>query len=254
MRAIAGALVLLASLVTQAARADEAAEPSVYARVIVDSAAVRSGPGATFRRVYVAKRDEVFPLRGRDSKGYWFRIELGDGTQGFLQGDALHVIEVGEGEAPSTRFLPWLFSPPVLPGAHGEVALSGGALGTGGVFTLRPSWLLAPSFGFELTGAVAVARGGRLLIGTLGPIVNFFPRSPVVPFATVAGGFVASSPSSDTFLLEAGSVSALVAGAGLRFTFQYRLTLRLDARTYVMFDADRYRRQEELSAGLTVFF
>jgi hypothetical protein len=253
MKPLAFALGVVLASTTVSVRADDT-ESAVYARVIVDRAAVRSGPGATFRRVYAAKRDEVFPLRGRDSRGYWFRIQLENGTQGFIQGAAVHTLEVSDEAAGNARFLPGLFAPPVLPNAHGEVALSGGALGSGGIFTLRPSWLLAPSFGLELTGAVAVARGGRLLLGTLGPIVNFFPRSPIVPFATLAAGFVTSSPSSDTFLLEAGSVSALVAGAGLRITFRYRLTLRLDARSYVMFDADRTRRQEEFSAGLTVFF
>jgi hypothetical protein len=138
--------------------------------------------------------------------------------------------------------------------ARGEVALAGGAFGSGGMIVLRAAALLDPSFGFELTSAAAVAPGGRLLLAMVGPIVNLFPRSPIVPLFTLAGGLVASSPSSDTFLLESGSVSALAAGAGLRIGFRYRLTLRLEARTYVLFDADRYRRQEEYSAGLTVFF
>jgi hypothetical protein len=204
--------------------------------------------------VYAARRDQVFPLRGRDPRGYWFRIELPDGTQGYIQGEAVYNIEVGEEEATGGRFLPEILAPPVLPSAHGEVALLGGAMGRGGVVALRPTWLIAPSFGLELTGGAAVAQGGRLLIAMLGPIVNFFPRSPLVPFATVAGGVVASSPTSDTFLLKQGSVSALCGGVGLRVAFRYRLTLRLEARDYVLFDADRYRNQEEYSAGLTVFF
>ncbi len=226
----------------------------VYARVIVDSAAVRSGPGATYRSVYSAHRDQVFPLRGRDSRHYWFRIELPDGTQGFIQGEAVYNLEVGDEQAHGGRFLPGILAAPVLPRAHGEVALMGGALGSGGFVGLRPTWLIAPSFGIELTGAAAVARGGRLMFALLGPVVNFFPSSPVVPFCDLAGGIVTSSPNSDTFLLKAGSVSALAGGAGLRIAFRYRVTLRLEARSYVLFDADRYRRKEEYSAGLTVFF
>jgi len=114
--------------------------------------------------------------------------------------------------------------------------------------------LLDPSFGLEITAGAAVASGGRLLIAMLGPVVNVFPRSPIVPFFTLATGVVASSPNADTFLLEAGSVMGISAGAGLRIGFRWRLTLRLEARTYVMFESDRYVRQEEFSAGLTVFF
>lgn len=246
--------VLLSLSAAARAQSNAPGEIEIYARVIVDSASVRAGPGVSYRRVYTAKRDEVFPVRARDSRAYWFRIELPDGTQGFVQGDAVYNMEVGEERATSGRFLPEVFAPPPLLSAHGEVALVGGALGSGGMLALRPTWLLDPSFGVELTGAAAVARGGRLLLALVGPVVNFFPRSPIVPFCTLSGGIVASSPSSDTFLLKAGSRTAISAGAGLRIGFRYRLTLRLEARSYVLFDANRYNRQEEYSAGLTVFF
>jgi hypothetical protein len=48
-------------------------------------------------------------------------------------------------------------------------------------------------------------------------------------------------------------VTGLSAGAGLRIGLRYRLTLRFEARSYVLFETDRYVRQEEFSAGLTVF-
>lgn len=233
------------------ARAD--ATTTVHARVVVDRAEVRAGPSASYRAVYRARRDEVFPLRGRATSGYWFQIELPDGTTGFIPGDVVYNLEIGAAQR-NGRFLPEVFAPPHLLEAHGEVALVGGALGGGGLIALRPTFLLDPSFGFELTAGAAVAAGGRLLIAMLGPVVNLFPRSPLVPFFTVAAGVVSSSPNADTFLLEAGSVTALAAGAGLRIGFRFRLTLRLEARSYVMFESDRYVRQEELSAGLTEFF
>ena len=237
-------------LLTQRASADE---PTVYARVVVDTAQVHAGPSATFRSVYSARRDEVFPVRARSSTGYWFRIELPDGTQGFIRGDLVYNHEVSDDEASGGRFLPAIFAPPPLPAAHGEISLQGGALGPGGFLALRPTWLLGPSFGFEVTGGASVARGGRLFIAMLGPVVNMFPRSPLVPFFTLGGGLIASSPNADTFLLKAGSVAGLSAGAGLRIGLRYRLTLRLEARSYVLFETDRYVREEEFSAGLTVF-
>lgn len=225
----------------------------MYARVVVDSTSVRAGPAASYRSVYTARRDEVFPLRARSSTGYWFRIELPDGAAGFIRGDVVYNHEVGAGEASRGRFLPEVFAPPPLPSARGEIALSGGALGAGGLIMLRPSWLLEPSFGLELNAGASVARGGRLFLLMGGPIVNMFPRSPVVPFFALAGGMVVSSPNADTFLLRSGNVAALSAGAGLRIGLRYRLTLRLEARSYLMFETDRYVREEEFSAGLTVF-
>lgn len=231
-----------------------AQDTQVYARVIVDTAPVRSGPSATQRVVTMARRDQVFPVRGRATRGHYFRIELPDGTHGYVQGDLVYNHEVSEERAHGGRFWPEVFAPAALPSAHGEVALVGGALGGGGMLALRPTWLLQPSFGLEITAGAAVAPGGRLLMLMLGPVVNLFPSSPVVPFATVAAGVVTSSPNADTFLLEQGSVSAASAGLGLRIGFRHRITLRLEARTYVLFDADRYVRQEEWSGGLTVFF
>jgi hypothetical protein len=243
-------------MASTAAHADDTDtdQTEVYARVIVDSTPVRSGPSAAQRVVYTARRDQVFPIRGRSTQGHYFRIELPDGTHGYVRGDVVYNHEVSDERAHGGRFWPSIFAPPALPSAHGEVALVGGVLGGGGMLALRPTWLLQPSFGFELTAGAAVAPGGRLLMLLVGPVANLFPSAPIVPFAAIAGGVVASSPNADTFLLEQGSVTALSAGFGLRIGFRYRITLRLETRTYVLFEADRYVRQEEFSGGLTVFF
>jgi hypothetical protein len=235
-----------------AARAEADAEP--YARVIVESTDVRTGPGVGYRRLYVARRGEVFPIRARGTQGYWFQIVLPDSTHGFVAGDHVHTHEIGEGGPHSERFLPWLFAPPALPAAQGEIAITGGLLGGGGMIAVRPSLLLEPSFGFELNAMAVVAQGGRLWMATAGPIVNLLPSSPIVPFATLQGGVAASSPNADSFLLGDGSIATLSAGAGLRFGFHYRLTLRIEVRSHAFFEPDRVISQEEFCAGLTVFF
>jgi hypothetical protein len=244
-------LWLVGALSPPTAAADS--EPTVYARIVVDSTAIRAGPSASYRQIYTARRDEVFPVRARASTGYWFRIELADGTSGFVRGDVVYNHEVSDSEAHGGRFLPMIFAPPPLMAANGEIALIAGTLGAGGLVALRPSWLLDPSFGIELTAGASVARGGRLFLAMIGPVVNLFPRSPIAPFFDLGGGFIASSPNADTFLLKSGSVTGLSAGVGLRIGLRYRITLRLEARSYVLFETDRYVRQEEFSAGLTVF-
>lgn len=256
-RARAGARLAIAifAFAAIAARPQRcAAQPQPYARVIVESAAVRAGPGVTFRRVYLAQRDQVFPIHARSTQGYWFQLELPDSTYGWIAGDSVYNMELSDEEAHAGRFLPWLFAPPPLPGAHGEIAITGGMLAHGGMLAVRPAFLLDPAFGFELTGGAAVASGGRLLFATVGPMVNLFPRAPIVPFATLQGGLTDSHPNADTFLLRSGGIATLTAGFGLRIGFRYRLTLRLEARSYVFFQPDRTVSQEELSAGLTVFF
>jgi hypothetical protein len=225
----------------------------VYARVLVDTTSILGGPDASYRKIVSAHRDALFPVRARAAPGDWLEVELPDGTTGFMRSDTVYVSTVSDADANRGRFLPAVFAPPPLLEAHGEVALVGGVLGTGGLIALRPSWLLSPSFGFEATAAAAVAQGGRLLIAMLGPFVNLFPQAPVVPFFNVSAGLIASSPNADTFLLQSSNLVGMSAGAGLRIGFRYRLTLRLEARSYVFFETDRYVREEELSAGLSVF-
>lgn len=244
------AIVLFASAST--ARADE--DQDVYAQVIVDATTLRSGPGGSFRRVYVAHRGDVFPIRERATRGYWFRVELPDGTRAWVSGDAVYNRSVSDEEANAGRFLPWLFAPPPLQDAAGEVAMTFGVLSGGGFMAIRPTILLQPTFGLEITGAAAVSRGGRLLIAGGGPIINIFPHSPIIPFLTIGGGAVVSDPNADSFILQSGTMATAWGGGGLRIGFHHRITLRLDARVYAFYTPNRYVVQEEFSAGLTIFF
>jgi len=202
----------------------------------------------------VALRGDVFPIRSRAGQGYWFLVELPDSTSGFIAGDHVYAHEVVGAPERAGRLLPWLFAPPPLPAARGEVAVTGGVLAGGGLVAVRPSVLLDPAFGFELNAMAVVAEGGRLWMATGGPLFNLLPSSPIVPFATIQGGVTASSPNADSFLLGSGSIATLSAGAGLRFGFHYRITLRVEARSYAFFEPDRMISQEEFCAGLTVFF
>lgn len=260
VRVVLFATVAGAPATTRAGDIDE--EVGLYARVIVDTSGIRSGPGASYRRVHVAERGEVFPVRARATRGgYWFQVELPDGTTGWILGDAVYNHEVSEEEATGGRLLPWLFAPAPIPTAVGELSVTFGVLGktfgldgNGGLMAVRPTVYLDPTFGIELGAAASVSRGGRLFIGTVGGLTNLFPESPVVPYVVVGGGGAQSDPNADTFLLESGQTLVAYGGGGLRFGFKYRLTLRIDARAYAFFEPDRYVAQEELGGGITVFF
>ena len=233
---------------------DDMVETTPYARVIVDSVALRSGPGSNYRQVGLALRGDVLPVRGRATRGFWFEVERTDGTHAFVLGSAVYVHEVGPDEAGGGRLWPRLFAPPPLPEAHGEVSITFGMLGDAGFMALRPAFYLAPEAGIELTAAASVSQAGRLLLGAVGGIINVFPHSPVVPYIVGGGGVAQSAPNADTFLLESGRVALLYGGGGLRFGLRHRITLRVEARAYAFFEANRYVTKEEYSGGLTVFF
>lgn len=258
---VLGGLMLHAT--SSIAHADDGADeaPSgVYARVIVERVELRSGPGSTFRRVWVGTRGDVFPITERGTHAYWFRVELPDGTQAYVQGDAVYAHELSAEQASGGRFLPELFAPPALPHAVGEIAFAFGVLGidgqgiSSGLMAIRPAINLAPEFAIEATLGAAVGQAGRLFLGTLGGLVNVFPTSPVVPFLALGGGVARSDPNADAFLLQSGWRGAMYAGGGLRIGFRYRITLRLEARAWVFFDENVFTEQEEVTCGLTVFF
>lgn len=244
------ALVVLVALVAFASPAS-ADEVEVYARVVVDSTPLRSGPSSAHRQVGIAMRGDTFLVKQRSTRGYWFQVERPDGTLAWIMGDATYNHEVGEGgEVRRWR----VFAPPPLREARMEISATFGVLGGGGLMAVRPTILIAPVFGIEATAAAAVSRAGRLLLFGGAGVVNVFPDWPVVPFFSVGGGVALSDPNADTFLLESGSIPMLFGGGGLRFGFRQRFTIRIEVRAYAFFEPGRYVAQEEISGGLSVFF
>lgn len=249
-RVCARSLVVLA-LCWSAGRA-HAERDETYARVIVESVALRSGPGVGFRILQVARRDDTFRVQGRAHSGYWLEVELAGGGRAYAQGDALFLFDTDE--QPVERSSWGVFAPAPLPHARGELAFGLGTLSGSGLLAVRPNILLSPNFGFEANFAASVGSLGRLFLIGAGALVNLFPNWPVVPFFVAGGGTVRAAPNSDAFIFEAGGRSMLYGGGGLRFGFKHRLILRIEGRGYAFFDADRRLSQQELSGGLSAFF
>ena len=109
---------------------EEEAEVEPYARVIVDRSVIRSGPGSSFNRVYVAERGEVFPILQRSTRGgFWFQVRLPDATTGYILGDTVYVHVVSDEEAGRGRILPKIFAPPPLPTARASRSFGAGSAG-----------------------------------------------------------------------------------------------------------------------------
>ncbi|MGH7434801.1 MAG: SH3 domain-containing protein [Polyangiaceae bacterium] len=90
--AVAG---LAASRDARAQAADE--EPEAFARVVVDAAELRSGPGVSYRTIYSAHRGETFALDGRNGSGFWLRVLLPDGRSAYALGDEVQTFAVSSG-------------------------------------------------------------------------------------------------------------------------------------------------------------
>lgn len=110
------AAVAALGAVTFAPRAAFAAEePEAFARVVVDSAEMRSGPGVSYRVIYTAQRGETLAIDGRQGGGFWLRILLPDGRVAYALGDEVQTFAVSAGE-PDAPSRPGLFASPPLEG------------------------------------------------------------------------------------------------------------------------------------------
>jgi hypothetical protein len=251
----AAAVLLVAAAGARPARADDEA----LVRVLVEQAAVHTGPGFGFRVVYRAARGEVLPAIGRATHDHWFRVQLPDGTYGWILGDEVFPLDVDTSEAargPSIwkRMGDSVFSPPPLLEHDVNFTFSVGVLGGDGMFLFRPAVLLAPHVSVE--GFVGETVGDQVDVIYAGGGFNafLFPDSPVTPFAAVGAGGAFGRKKADQFAIKAGKYSMVNVGGGLIVALKKRLTLRGDVRHYVLFDANHTQRIQEYSGALSVYF
>ena len=236
------------------------ANAEAYLRVIAQRAPVHTGPGAQYRDVYVAERGEVFPVIERGTRGYWFRIELEDGTTGWVFGELVSPFEVVGGADSDLLRRMWratrrtLFGPSPVLYSNVEITASAGTLAGEGIFLLRPSWLIDPRWGLEGFFALSPHLAEDLYLVGAGFTLRLDPGAALRPYLHVGGGAALLRPKADNFLDEARTMAAMAGGGGLELTFKKQITLRIDFRNWVIFDADEAASAQEYSGGLAVFF
>jgi hypothetical protein len=254
------ALALFALLLVAAvARADE---PEAFARVVVDAADLRTGPGVSYRVVYTAHRGETVALDGRPGGGFWLRVLLPDGRVAYALGDDVQPFAVrsGEPEAPSR---PGLFAPPPLAGAHGGLSIVGGAFhtpltggssATYGYLEARPSLVFDRTLALDaFIGDALTSDGSEILYGG-GATVFLAPSWVVCPFAAIGGGGLSIYPNSDSFVLKRQDLWLARAGGGLLITLRWRILVRLEVTDLTLFTADSFVNAQTYAGGFGVYF
>jgi hypothetical protein len=250
------AVLLVASL------ARGADDVQAFARIVVDSADLRTGPGVSYRVLYTAHRGETFALDGRPGTGFWLKVLLPDGRTAYALGDEVQPFAVNphDENAPSR---PGLFAPPPLEGSRGGVALMGGLLslpsdsGTPqrfGYLEARPSFLVHKSVALEgFVGDGLTSDGTQLLYGG-GVGIYLAPDWPLCPFVELAAGGLSILPSATTFVLKREDFYIARAGGGVLLALRNRILVRIEATNVSVFTADSYRNAQTYSGGLGVYF
>ncbi len=256
----AGCLGVQAGLEREA-RADEK-EPEAFARVIVDAADLRTGPGVSFRVLFAAHRGETFVLDGRPGTGFWLKVTTSDGRTAYILGDEVQTFSVrdGDDDAPSR---PGFFAPPPLEGAHGGLAILGGMMVTKvadgsrqafGYLEARPSIVVHKTIALEaFVGDALTADGSQILYG-VGMQIHLAPSWPICPYVGLGAGGLSVFPNADSFVLKREDLYVGRAGGGVLFALKGRILVRLDVTNMTIFNADVYRNGQTYSGGLGVYF
>ncbi|WP_394849825.1 hypothetical protein LZC95_20510 [Pendulispora brunnea] len=263
LRGLFAAALLAGSLFMVTPARAAADDVEAFARVIVDSAELRSGPGISYRVVTSAHRGETFAIDGRPTSGFWLRVFLPDGRAAYVLGDQVQPFAVSP-DAPEGRpSRPGLLAPPPLEGARGGLAIVGGVFSgpvddgsraSFGYMEIRPQLVLHKTISLDgFLGDALTADGQQLLYGA-GATVHFFPSWPICPFGTLGGGGLSSFPTSDSFVLKRHDSFVGRVGGGLLLALRNRILVRLEVTNLTLFTADTYKNAQTYAGGLGVYF
>lgn len=261
--AVAGAIVTIGAIAVAAAPGAahaETARPALRLQVIAQEASVHTGPGPTYREVYYARRGQLFPVRERSTLGYWYRVELDDGTTGWIYG--AFVVPVEDAAEPPPGFFGrmWggikdtLLGPPAVVDADIEVSFSAGVLGTEGLYLVRPAWLLDEYFALEGFFGLNARAQQDVFLGGLGWTLRMMPGATLGPYVNAGVGVAYVRPKVDNFADPRETLMAISAGGGFEVTLKKQITLRLDFRNWTLFDPNQSSNSQEYTSGLAIFF
>ena len=258
--AFAAFAFLVAMLASRGALAADG--PDAFARVVVDTAELRTGPSISSRTIYTAHRDETFAVDGRQGTGFWLTVILPDGRRAFGIGDEMQVFAVrpGEPDAPSR---PGLFASPPLEGAYGGLAILGGILAIPirdnttrafGYLEARPSLVLHRTVTLDgYIGDALTADGSEYIYGG-GVTVNFAPSWAICPFLGIGAGGISTRPNADSFVLKREDLYMARAGGGILMALRGRILVRLEVTNMTLFDAESFKNAQTYAGGFGVYF
>jgi hypothetical protein len=253
------AAILLIGLAALTPLAGEAAADA-YLRVVSQDAPIHSGPGKGYRELHLAERGDVYRVLARAGDGFWLKVELDDGTSGWILGDLAFPFEVVDDPSPGLfrrvgrSIERAALGPSPVPYADVELSFSAGALDGEGAFLFRPAWMLDSYFALEGFLGLSPRRDADLFLGGLGWTLRMIPGAAIGPFLHLGVGGAHLRPKADNFTETATSLFAVEAGGGFEITFNKQITVRLDYRNWTIFDPDEASNGQEYSGGLAIFF
>jgi len=248
--------IAAAVLCCRAARADADA----YVRVIAQRAPIHTGPGASYRKVFVAERGAILPVLERGTRGYWFKVELDDGTTGWIFGELVFPFQVvgsierGVFSRMYRGVRKAMLGPSPVPFANVEISFSAGMLQREGVYLLRPGYMIDKYWSIEGWFGVNPRAQKDLYLAGGGWTLRLIPGAAIGPYIHAGFGAAHQQPKADNFIEKKMTLFALSVGGGFEITFKKQITVRLDFRNWTIFDPNQADNGQEYTGGLAIFF
>lgn len=253
-------LLALVAFCAALSLAPSAVLAEAYVRVVAQTAPVHTGPGGSYREIYIAERGDIYQVLERGTRDFWFRVALEDGTTGWILGELVFPFEVVEEGRPGffTRagraIAAAILGPSPVPYSSVEISFSAGLLDGEGMFLLRPSWLVDTHLALDGFVGISPRADKDLFIGGLGLTLRLAPGAAIGPYASLGLGATYVRPKVDNFVDPSETLMALSAGGGLELTLRKQITVRLDARNWTLFNENKAQNGQEYSGGLAIFF
>jgi hypothetical protein len=141
-----------------------------------------------------------------------------------------------------------------VPYADVQLSFSAGVLGGEGVFIFRPAWLIDSYFALEGWFGQSPSAQEDIFLAGLGWTLRLAPGFPLGPYLHAGVGLAHRTPKEDAFTLKTRTEMAVCVGGGLEITLKKRITLRFDARQWMLFDENQAQDAQEYTGGLAIFF
>lgn len=210
---------------------------------------LHSGPGRGFPIFYVEDRGQVIKILKR--KTSWFKVETGNGTQGWVQRDQLLLTLTPEGERTQINdptgkdFLR----------RRGEAGVLFGDFSGSDVITLYGGYAFTRNVSTELAVSQALGTVSSKQFINLRLIHQAFPEWPVSPFFALGVGHLKTEASSTQAKAADRSDTVAHVGVGLRSYLSSNFMLRAEYNQYVVFSSNDYNEDlKEWKVGLAFFY
>jgi len=248
---------LVAIAVLLVATRGETLAGDLQLRVAAASVPVRAGPGGSYREIGRVAEGEVFTALDWTADHSWWRIELARGVTGWVFGELVWPFRVVADSA-MERAGSWLdrklLGKSSIERNRFSMAVSAGALGSDGLFTLGLGIFPTDHTLLEVTVGQSAGSYGNVFSARLEVLVLLGPWRAVVPFLAAGGGLAVFSPHRNVEVFARGSNALAGAGGGLLLQLRVGLTLRVEARHMMLFSANKTWSAEAISGGVMLVF